>query len=125
MVPDPGTEARPPELRPVRPRKTKGDGAIRKLHPLNVPHPIRIQVDRQGRPTLLYPDRKPRDRQREGEARPSKPLEVAAILEEWRIDDEWWRAPISRRYMMLVLENGRTMTIYQDLVQGVWYRQEG
>jgi hypothetical protein len=109
----------------VRHGKTKGDGAIRKLRPLNVPHPIRVQVDRQGRPILLYPDWKTRDRQGEGEAGPSKPLEVAAILEEWRIDDEWWRAPISRRYTMLVLDNGHTMTIYHDLVHGGWYRQEG
>jgi hypothetical protein len=46
---------------------------------------------------------------------------VEAVLETWRIDDEWWRRPISRIYHEVVLETGATMVIYQDLEEGNWY----
>ena len=39
----------------------------------------------------------------------------------WRIDDEWWRSPISRLYYQVVLENGRVMTLYRDLTDECWY----
>jgi protein ImuB len=51
-------------------------------------------------------------------------LEVEGILERWRIDDEWWRErPISRLYYRLLLEDGRTMDVYQALRTGRWFRQ--
>ena len=46
------------------------------------------------------------------------------MLENWRIDDEWWRErPVSRVYYSLLLEEGRTVTVYRDLVRGKWWRQ--
>jgi len=40
---------------------------------------------------------------------------VEAVLETWRIDNEWWRErPVSRVYYRLVLEDGRTVTVYRD-----------
>ena len=50
-------------------------------------------------------------------------LAVVAIQEVWRIDDEWWREPISRRYYLLLLEHGIVCTIYQDLMNDAWYEQ--
>jgi len=50
-------------------------------------------------------------------------LAVAAVQDRWRIDDEWWRHPISRLYFSLLLEDGRTLTIYRDLVTGRWSQQ--
>jgi hypothetical protein len=41
----------------------------------------------------------------------------------WRIDDEWWRKQVSRLYFSLLLEDGRTLTIYRDLVTGRWSQQ--
>ena len=39
-----------------------------------------------------------------------------AVLETWRIDDEWWRErPMSRVYYSVLLEGGRTVTVYQGL----------
>ncbi|MCK9518499.1 MAG: hypothetical protein M0R74_05650 [Dehalococcoidia bacterium] len=48
---------------------------------------------------------------------------VLAIHESWRIDDEWWREEISRRYHLVELEGGRRITIFQDLVTDAWYAQ--
>jgi len=49
---------------------------------------------------------------------------VEAVLETWRIDDEWWRQQaVSRLYFSLLLEDGRTVTVYRDLVSGRWAKQ--
>jgi hypothetical protein len=49
---------------------------------------------------------------------------VEAMLETWRIDDEWWRErPVSRLYFSVTLEDGRTVTVYRDLVSGRWAKQ--
>jgi hypothetical protein len=40
---------------------------------------------------------------------------VEAVRETWRIDDEWWRRPIARRYWALVLDGGALVTVYRDL----------
>jgi hypothetical protein len=49
---------------------------------------------------------------------------VEAVLERWRIDDEWWRQrPVSRLYLRLALEDGRTLTVYRDLLSGRWAQQ--
>jgi len=50
---------------------------------------------------------------------------VEAVLETWRIDDEWWRQQaVSRLYFSLLLEDGRTVTIYRDLLSGRWAKQD-
>jgi len=48
---------------------------------------------------------------------------VEAILESWRIDDEWWRQTISRNYMEVLLEGGKRMVLFQDLITGQWFAQ--
>jgi hypothetical protein len=48
---------------------------------------------------------------------------IEATRERWRIDDEWWRDPVSREYHVVVLEGGRMTTIYRDLTTNSWYRQ--
>ncbi len=48
---------------------------------------------------------------------------VMAINDTWRIDDEWWRDEIARRYYVVELEGGRTLTLYRDLVADAWYAQ--
>ncbi len=82
---------------------------VERLRPLNHPRRVQVREDENGRPRILYLDRKPR--------------RVEAIREQWRIDDEWWREPISRRYVMLVLEDGKPLTLYRDLIGGGWYMQ--
>jgi len=48
---------------------------------------------------------------------------VRAVHDSWRIDDEWWREEIARRYFAVELENGRKLTVYHDLVGGGWFIQ--
>lgn len=48
---------------------------------------------------------------------------VEAILESWRIDDEWWRQLISRRYFAMLLEGGTRVVLFEDLVTHEWFMQ--
>jgi hypothetical protein len=48
---------------------------------------------------------------------------VTAVREFHRVDDEWWREPISRLYWNVTLDDGIDVTIYHDLVDGSWFEQ--
>ncbi len=52
-----------------------------------------------------------------------RPVLVKDVVNMWRIDEEWWRKPISRLYFFLELENGARLTVFNDLSNGGWYRQ--
>ena len=52
-----------------------------------------------------------------------KLLHVKAILNTWRIDDEWWRKPVSRLYYLVEFTNGSRLTVFRDVLTGKWYRQ--
>lgn len=93
-------------------------GEGRKLRPLHTPSPVSVRTDDRGRPTAV--------RAKDTAAREAvsgRLLEVVGIREVWRIDDEWWREPISRLYFEVVLENGGRAVLYRDLVDGGWYQQ--
>ncbi|MBI2953275.1 MAG: hypothetical protein HYY30_03100 [Chloroflexi bacterium] len=90
----------------AHPRATAG---INRLRPLNKPRPIKVQEDASGNPiAILWQGRR---------------LAVAAINDRWRIDDEWWRNEISRLYHQVVLNDGRIMTMFRDLLGGGWFTQ--
>ena len=66
----------------------------------------------------------------DGEGRPvavtlrGRRLPVVQVQDTWRIDDEWWRErPVSRLYFEVALEDGRTVTVYRDLVSDRWAMQ--
>jgi hypothetical protein len=80
-----------------------------RLRSLGFPSPVRVQVDQKGQPIKIG------HQGRRGGGN------VAFIQEIWRIDDEWWRSPISRLYYQVVLENGKVMTLYRDLTDECWY----
>jgi hypothetical protein len=51
-------------------------------------------------------------------------VRVDSVLEDWLIEDRWWSArPLRRRYLELVLENGRCVVVFRDLCTGGWYSQ--
>ena len=82
------------------------------LRPLNAPSPLRVQTDAQGRIVSIW---------RQGRLTPRT---IAAIQDQWRIDDEWWREHrISRMYHELILDDGTRLTVYQDLVANAWFEQ--
>jgi len=79
--------------------------------PLNRPRPLRVDAGEDGRPIAVYLS--------------GQRLAVESVLETWRIDDEWWRErAVSRLYFSLLLEDGRTVTVYQDLANGRWWKQD-
>jgi hypothetical protein len=46
------------------------------------------------------------------------------VLDRWRTDDRWWTgAPVSRMYYAVLLEDGRPLTIFHDLVGDTWFEQ--
>jgi hypothetical protein len=57
------------------------------------------------------------------------PLEIASVRvdtvrEEWVVEDRWWTGnPMRRRYFELVLEDGRNVVVYRDLLAGGWFQQ--
>lgn len=104
-----------------------------KLHPLNLPQPVEVRLDDAGLPSsVTVPHVAPplhdstddalRGERTASEGRLLKP--IAAVIEVWRIDDEWWRQPISRRYVEVVLEGGRHVVLYEDLNTGDWFMQK-
>ena len=81
-----------------------------RLRPLNRPRPVRVDAGEDGRPLAVHLS--------------GRPSTVEAVLETWRIDDEWWRPrPVSRMYHRLALADGRTLTVYRELVSDRWFRQ--
>jgi len=48
---------------------------------------------------------------------------VETVLEMWRIDDEWWRQLISRRYFAVILEGGARVVLFENLVTHEWFMQ--
>ena len=83
-----------------------------RLRPLGLPRVVHVRTDEFGAPGFVRLSGKPARR-------------VEAIRERWRIDDEWWRQPISREYRAVVLDDGRSVTLYHDLLDGLWYAQRG
>jgi hypothetical protein len=51
---------------------------------------------------------------------------VDSVLEDWLVEDRWWtERPVRRRYLELVLENGRCVLVFRDLNSGRWFSQRG
>lgn len=49
---------------------------------------------------------------------------AAVVREEWVVEDRWWTGrPLRRRYLELVLENGRNVVVFCDLVTREWFEQ--
>jgi len=85
-----------------------------RLKALNVPRAIAVELDDTGLPVRL------RD-EKQGTADGWRSVE--SIRDTWRLDDEWWRRPIARRYLDVTLAGGGRMVLYEDLVTGEWFGQ--
>jgi hypothetical protein len=72
------------------------------------PQPIAVELDADGLPVAFGSKR------------------VDSVLEDWLVEDRWWsERPVRRRYLELVLENGRCVQVFRDLVGGRWFIQRG
>ena len=81
-----------------------------RLRAVNEPRPVTVELRESGEMTIRRPDGHTVGK-------------VEAILESWRIDDEWWRQTISRSYLALMLEGGKRVVVFQDLMTGLWFMQ--
>lgn len=76
---------------------------VRRLY---APHPVSVAVDSEGVPLGV-----------EGVA-------VAAVREEWVIEDRWWTLRRQwRHYFELALVDGRNLVVFRNS-NGRWYRQQ-
>jgi hypothetical protein len=79
------------------------------LQPLKQPRPVAVEADGSGEPVAVVLG--------------GQRLAVAQVQDVWRIDDEWWREEVSRLYYRLLLEDGRPVTVYHDLLGEKWWVQ--
>jgi hypothetical protein len=91
-------------------RAARADGA--RLKPLGAPRGARVILDEAGAPVAVAAGR-----------RSARAKRITTVRERWRIDDEWWRRPLSRDYLSVVLEDGRALTLYRDRIEGGWWVQ--
>jgi len=83
-----------------------------RLRVLNLPQLVNVELDANGEPRAVR-----RSRGQETKA------EVETVLECWRIDDEWWRKQVARRYFEVVLVSGKRVIVFNDAVTGEWWMQ--
>jgi hypothetical protein len=76
-----------------------------RLRALNLPRHVVVELDAAAQPISV-----------DGRS-------VEALGEVWRVDDEWWRAPIQRRFVEAILEGGRHVVLFEDLVTAEWFVQ--
>jgi hypothetical protein len=51
-------------------------------------------------------------------------IDILEVLDCYRTNDRWWTAePISRAYYEILLDDGRTITLFHDDLQNTWYEQ--
>ena len=131
-------------------RKTPGAGPIRSVKPesvkpgavsqdmqfrsLNMPVPIEVIEDSEGRPVaVVVPptiNNRPAHSRRLVQQQPTTSKlaaqKITAINDLWQVNDEWWREhPISRRYYQITTQSDSRLTVFQDDQNGNWYWQKG
>ena len=73
---------------------------------IGVPELTRVRVEKGGVPVAV-----------EGRS-------VDSVREQWVVEDRWWTSrPLRRRYFELVLEDGRNVVVFRDLVARKWFSQ--
>src|SRR5437899_11934064 len=94
-------------------RKSERGGRNRpdRLRALNVQQRVEVELDDRGVPVFVT--RETGDGKR-----------IESIGETWRIDDEWWRVPIVRRYVEVIFEDGGRVVLFEDLSTGEWWMQK-
>ena len=103
---------------------------VDRLRALNTPQPVRVAVNAHNTPITVTDGGEDTEHlgkgHPEGDERssPERYRSVNDVLEIWRIDDEWWRIPICRRYVEVVLEGGRHVVLFEDLNTGEWFEQK-
>jgi hypothetical protein len=82
---------------------------MERLRALDLPRRVTVRTDGAGLPLAV--------RGRRGF------VAVEGVRDRWRIDDEWWRTPLSRDYFEVILAGGRPLLLFRDRIGGDWYFQ--
>ena len=91
-------------------KTSRGAERSRTLRRLNAPRKGEVRADAGGAPDAVLHNR--------------RWLPVAEVLDRYRTDDRWWTAePVSRTYYELLLEDGRVVTVFHDLIRSSWHGQ--
>ena len=71
------------------------------------PKPIEVSAGADGVPTAV------------------EAVTVAAVREEWLVEDRWWAPkPLRRRYFELALADGRCVVVFREPAEtGRWFEQ--
>jgi hypothetical protein len=77
-----------------------------RLRALNVPQRVEVELDASGSPARIGS------------------VTIDAVRESWRIDDEWWREPITRSYYEVLLDGGGRVVIFLDHAKQEWWMQQ-
>ena len=89
---------------------SRGAGDPHTLRRLSTPRSIEVRLDGTGAPVELRRNR--------------GWLEVVELLDRYRTDDRWWTEQrVARAYYELLLEDGRTVTVFEDEIEGSWCEQ--
>jgi hypothetical protein len=84
-----------------------------RLRALNVPQRVDVECDAVWQPAVVRAHQNPHGGRRE-----------EAIGEVWRVDDEWWRVPIHRKYVDVSFVGGKRVMLFEDLVSKEWWMQQ-
>jgi len=81
-----------------------------RLRALNTQKRVEVELDEHGVPVIVTRET-------------GNGKRIESVGETWRIDDEWWRMPIVRRYVEVILEGGGRLVLFEDLMTGEWFAQ--
>ena len=88
-----------------------------RLRTVNEPRLVTVELNAGGVPAAVE------NQLRRSGGQEEKATVVETVLEMWRIDDEWWRQLISRRYFAVILDGGSRVVLFEDLVTHEWFMQ--
>ena len=77
-----------------------------RLRTINTPRRVEVELGVAGLPVMV------------------ERRAVESVGEICCIDDEWWREPIHRRYVEVILEGGKHVVLFEDLMTGEWWVQK-
>lgn len=112
-------------IRPKREARANAPTRADQLRPLNLPQPVQVELNSAGLPAVIASCSRPENSKQCGDAIDNRVAgkSVEAVMQTWQVDDEWWRAPISRRYVEVILEGGKHVVLYEDLTTNDWFMQ--
>lgn len=71
--------------------------------------PVQVTIDGLWMPLTVAWD---------GETHP-----VQALIDRWRVDEDWWRGRVWREYFWLTTRTGLLLEVFHDLTTDGWYLQ--